>query len=76
MFTFDNLIDTYVKQSRAVLAHVQHEPMRESLNSLVDAQEAFARGLATQAATAGNFLVKTAQDAAKTDWSKFFAVSK
>lgn len=76
MFTFDTAVDAYVNQSKAVLAHVQPEKARESLTALVDAQAAFARSAAAQVKTATDMAVKAAQDAAKTDWTKFFVASK
>lgn len=76
MFTFDTLIDSYVNQSKAVLAHVQPESVRESLTNLVSSQETFARGLATYAKSASDFLLKTAQESVKTDWSKLFSFNK
>ena len=76
MFTFDTAVDAYVNQSKAVLAHVQPEKTRESLTALVDAQAAFARSAAAQFKTATDMAVKAVQDAAKTDWAKFFVASK
>jgi chemotaxis response regulator CheB len=76
MFTFNTAIDAYVAQTKSLLTHVQHEPAKTTLMTVLHAQESFAKSLAKQIQSATESAVKQAQEVVKTDWSKLFVVTK
>jgi len=76
MFTFEKALDFYTSQTKAVLNYVQPESLRETLNKVVDVQESFAKSVTQQAQLAADYVAKHMQEAAKTDWTKFFPISK
>jgi hypothetical protein len=76
MFTIDTVVDAYVNQTKAVLTHVQPDAVRDAMLSLVDAQAAFARGLAKQVETASAYFTETAKTNLKTDWTKLIVANK
>jgi hypothetical protein len=43
MFTIDTLVDTGVKNSKAVFAYIPNEDMRTGFEAIVDAQAAFTK---------------------------------
>lgn len=75
MFTFETLVDTYAKNTKAILAYVQPEAVKTALLDLTDRQVEFSKGLAKQAETAVEYMTKTAKQAAEFDWTRTF-VSK
>jgi hypothetical protein len=43
MFTIDTLVDTGVKNTKAVFAHIPNEDVRTGFEAIVDAQAAFTK---------------------------------
>jgi hypothetical protein len=76
MFTIDTVIDTYVTQTKSLLAHVQHEPAKNAMLNMLNAQEAFAKSMAKQYQSATESAVKQLQNTTKIDWSKLFTIPK
>lgn len=76
MFTFEKLLDFYSTQTKSVLNYVQPESVRTQLVNLTDVQVSFAKSLHEQTQAAVDYVSKQMQEAAKTDWSKFFVTAK
>jgi hypothetical protein len=66
MFTFETLVDTYVKNTQAVFAYVQPEPVKTALLDLTAKQGEFALGFVRQVETAAECISKNMKEAAKT----------
>ena len=70
MFTFETLLDTYAKNTKAALAYVQPEAVKTALIDLTDKQVEFGRGFAKQVETAADFVTKSMKETAE----KFFPI--
>jgi hypothetical protein len=74
MFTSDTLIDTFTTAQKQAIKFIQNEAVAKSLTEIVDAQAQTAKTavkVGTDAfTTVGKEVVKTAQEAAKYDYSK------
>ena len=68
MFTFETLVDTYAKNARAALAHVQPEAVKTALLDLTDKQVEFSRSFAKQVESVTEYVTKNAKETAE----KFF----
>lgn len=68
MFTFETLLDTYAKNTKAALAYVQPEAVKTALIDLTDKQVEFGRGFAKQVETAADYVTKSMKETAE----KFF----
>lgn len=62
MFTFETLVDTYAKNTKAALAYVQPEAVKTALLDLTDKQVEFTKGIAKHFEYFNNSM----KDAAKT----------
>ena len=49
MFTFENLVDTYTKNAKAAIAHIQPDAFKTALLELTDKQAEFAKSTGKQA---------------------------
>lgn len=74
MFTADTVIDTVTTAQKEAIKFVKNEAVAKSLTDLVDASASSTKAavkVSTEAfATVGKEVVKTAQEAAKYDYSK------
>lgn len=70
MFTFETLVDTYEKNTKAVLAYVQPEAVKSALLTLTDKQVEFVKTMGKQTETAFDFATKQIKETAE----KFFPV--
>jgi len=70
------VIDTYVTQTKSLLSHVQHEPAKNAMLNILNAQEAFAKSMAKQCQSVTDSAVKQLQNTTKIDWSKLFTIPK
>ena len=68
MFTFETLVDTYAKNTRAALAYVQPEAVKTALLDLTDKQVEFSKGFAKQVESVTEYVTKNAKETAE----KFF----
>ena len=66
MFTFETLVEAYVKHTKSVLAHVQPEPVKTALLDLTDKQGEFALGFAKHIETAAEYVSNNIKEASKT----------
>ena len=67
MFTFDSVVDTYVKNTKAVLAYIQPEGVKTALISATDKQAEFTKGFARHLETSAEYLTKSVQEIFKLD---------
>jgi hypothetical protein len=68
MFTFETLVDTYAKNTRAALSYVQPEAVKTALLDLTDKQVEFSRSFAKQVESVTEYVTKNAKETAE----KFF----
>ena len=68
MFTFETLVDTYAKNTRASLAYVQPEAVKTALLDLTDKQVEFSKSFAKQVESVTEYVTKNAKETAE----KFF----
>ena len=66
MFTFETLVEAYVKNTKAALAYVQPEPVKTALLDLTDKQVEFSRGLVKQIEAVAEYVNNNMKEATKT----------
>jgi hypothetical protein len=66
MFTFETLVEAYIKNTKSVLAHVQPEPVKTALLDLTDKQGEFALGFARQIEAATEYFSNNMKESTKT----------
>lgn len=76
MFTPETFVDTYFRQTKAVLNHVQPDAVKTALLAVTDSQEAFAKAVIAQAQRTKQSLTESFQNTAGADWATAFFKSK
>lgn len=68
MFTYDTLVETYTKNAKAAISHIQEGAVKTALLELTDKQAEFAKAVGKQTEAATEYVTKHAKETA----AKFF----